>query len=182
MQKILMITEVPNKQAKSLRIKALYSIKKNPFSQFFGRLLFGSESLYRNHFSFDKIKWMHAKGSDCYGQKCNDGKKKILDEINNGSFRMVITFGRDAMRILFPHEKLGIFFDKKYKFPVEAKQHSFSVNRKINPQRPFLISCFPHASGRAQPMWVKHSDYLSQCLSNTQKTVRKILNIPDSGS
>ncbi|MBN1412553.1 MAG: hypothetical protein JW969_17020 [Spirochaetales bacterium] len=174
MQKILMISEEPNKKALKLDIEDLYDIEKNPFCQFFGRLLFGTEELTKKYFTINNIKWMHAKGSTFYGLKAKDGKKAILNDFSK--YKLIITFGKKAIKIFLPKLKnFQSIFNGKLVYPVKWDKIKSSHNLETENELDCEFYFFPHPSGQAQPAWMKFAVNLSKNLDKMQKNVLELV-------
>jgi len=165
-----MITESPNSDALKLKINDLYLVNKNPFCQFFGRPIFGNEKLFLKYFKIENIKWMHAKGSSCYRNKYDDGEEAIIKSINQNDYKLVITFGRPALKIIIPN------FDNFNKLFNSKRTLNKLFNDKITKNN-FELVPFPHPSGRAQSIWMNNYKYLSENLLKVQSRVQDILKM-----
>ena len=175
MQKILFITEKPNDAASKLKIENFFDIDKNPFCQFFGRLIFGSEELYIKCFNIENILWMHAKGSSAYDSKDDDGKEAIIKKVNSDNFKLIITFGKPAMNIILPEEKMENIFSLNKGYPLKKKDLTENISKKINVNNETGFCFFPHPSGQAQHLWIKNAAFLSKNLNRTQALVVKTI-------
>ncbi len=175
MQKILLITEKPNDAASKLKIKDFYRIGENPFCQFFGRLIFGSEELFTKYFKIENILWMHAKGSMAYNSKDDDGKEAIIKRVNNSNFEIIITFGKPAMNIILPKEKFDNLFSLNRDYPLKKKYLTEKISKKINFNNETGFYFFPHPSGQAQGIWIKNAVFLSENLKKIQALVLKTI-------
>lgn len=171
-----MVSKEPNDEAIPLKHNELFDIVKNPFSQFFGRLLFGTESDYRKYFNENNILWMHAKGSSCHGSTENDGKFAIRSEVISADFSLIVAFGREARQVFFKRRVNFDIVSDLFKNGPEKVENikEFLTPRLINSD--FLnndtyIVNLPHASGFAQPEWMKYPLEYSSCLQQTQKIV-----------
>jgi len=171
LQKILLITKAPNKDAESLTHTELFDLKKNPFSQFFGRILFGKETLYRKYFNDQIIKWMHAKGSKCHGSRSCDGRGAIEREIKK-EYKLIVTFGMPAAKIIFGNninvEKL---VKKMENGPIGIDSSGKEQFKGIGAK----VAGFPHVSGRAQNCWKVHPEDFSNCLAKTQDEIGNLI-------
>lgn len=176
MQKILLITEKPNDTAYKLKIRSFYEIDKNPFCQYFGRLIFGSEDLYINHFKIENILWMHSKGSSAYDSTEDDGKEAIIKRVNSHNFKLIITFGKPAMNIFLPKLKMEDLFSPNKAYPLYMKDITNNMSERINVTNNTGFCFFPHPSGQAQHLWIKNAALLSKNLSKTQSLVMKYLS------
>lgn len=177
MKEILMITEEPNHAATQLLHDNLFDINLNPFCQFFGRILFGSEKSFRNCFKPNLIHWMHAKGSNCHGKSTNDGKQAILEYINKNenNLRLIVCFGIPASRVLLPYKQAN-FATISNKFSNGIIDLSNILNRT---QIQIPVAIFPHVSGRATRAWITYANFFSKLAEIVQDKSINICNTYD---
>lgn len=171
MQKILLITQTPNKDAESLTHTELFDLKKNPFSQFFGRILFGKEILYREYFNDQIIKWMHAKGSKCHGSKSCDGREAIEREIKK-EYKLIVAFGMPAAKIIFGNNiNVEELAKKMENGPIRIDSSSKEEFKGIGTK----VAGFPHVSAQAQLCWKAHPQKFSNCVVKTQDEIGNLI-------
>ena len=146
-----MITLEPNPEAQQLtQYEELFQIERNKFSQFFGRILFGKEELYRRYFNSELIRWMHANGSRFPG---DNGRNDIRTEVERSNFELIITFGIPAAKVIYKN----ISLDKLVEIAKDGKNRGELVKISENT----YYAGFPHVSGNAQWCWEPiFSDYL----------------------
>jgi len=180
MQKILIVTQEPNKEASELTHEQLFDIKKNPFLQFLGRLLFGEEINYRKYFNSGNILWMHAKGSECH-KPDEDGTKSIREKVldKHSNLKLIVTFGKHASSVFI--EK-PLSFEWLFRYikngPVSFSEIKQLLNSDISDKIiECKIVCFPHPSGKANKAWMQNAVVCSVNLQQTQKHILKMLNV-----
>lgn len=175
MKKILMITEQPNQQASTLIHEELFDISKNPFSQFFGRVLFGNEKYFRRYFNHHFIQWMHARGSMCHGRSSNDGKSAIRKYIfeKKDSLRLIVAFGRNAAKVFLPNREANFAsISNRYK---KGLLDLAKINESFKDLR-IPIAFLPHISGNAQKVWMDYADTFTIVVGEIQENVIEICN------
>lgn len=174
--KIILITKEPNKQAENLMHEELFDIKKNTFSQFFGRALLGRECDYRSFFNEKNFLWMHAKGSKCHGDPRNDGHLAIKEVIKTGKYRFAVTFGLHASKIFLSNSQANLAYISKIMsngIVIMKDLPRAHVNKFYNVD--VNVMMFPHVSGQCQQYWKQYADIFSHCLNLTQEEVLKII-------
>gem|GEM_PF-4883934 len=179
MQRILLVTDKPNKEASTLTHSELFDLTKNSFSQFFGRLLLGNEQSFRKHFNNKNFLWMHARGSRCHGDTNQDGKLAILKQVQRNDFPLIVTFGSPGLHVFIDKDKanLGSVIPLMSNGPVSFEKIKNLLNDELrnNPPRSQL-ACFPHPSGNSQWVWMGYPHEISDCLLKVQEFILTYLD------
>ncbi len=173
-QRILMITEEPNKEAAQLPCREdLFNLKLNPFSQFFGRILFGSEKCFRACFNDKLVMWKHARGSKLLQD--DRGKRCIQNYIKNhaNEIELIVTFGIPAAGTVLPKEKADIK-EMSVVFQNGLRQLCNICNRPHFNRVTIPVAALPHTSGRAQSFWMEYPCVWSKLVEEIQEKACKI--------
>jgi hypothetical protein len=173
-QRILMITEKPNKKADQLPCREdLFDLEKNPFSQFFGRILFGSEKCFRAYFNDKLVMWKHARKSylqdDC-GRIC------IQNYIKNhaNKIELIVTFGIPAARKILSNKNANI--ERMSDIFEDGLQPLCDVycNKSLFNTVTIPVAALPHTSGEAQQFWKNYPCVWSKLVEEIQEKACKI--------
>lgn len=181
MQKFLLVTQNPNDEAADLNHVDLFDIEKNTISQYFGRILLGSEENYNKYFNHNNFLWLYALGSNCHGWSELDGTNYIRKLVTNNYFELIITFGRPEFEVIFDKNKkighskinntyvlevtkqLGLSALKNFKLILVKELAEIECDTKI--------ICFPRISGRVQKYWKKNALAISKSVEYTQEFI-----------